>query len=278
MFASMVAAETAYREQVALNQSLSTKFDELGSKIDALTSVMTQLVSKLDALAPAPTNPRLAENTTFSPPAEEKPEQSELLPVLPFPSGDARNYDTSRSPAPPTGLRELPLPRSCSDSAVGPQRPINPRNHPVLRPLQLPKIVSDSTMDDFPKRDRKSITAQRVSIFGPPRRFILCSEPETSNIVPLESQALPAPSTKIDKLSSNLCHKPPDVHEDEGYFSDSEHVPTLRGGKASSKFSLSRGKPIVSSIPYQFLPRAKNLQRLNFKSRRKQRQDLFRNV
>ena len=51
MFASMVAAETAYREQVALNQSLSTKFDELGSKIDALTSVMTQLVTKIDALS-----------------------------------------------------------------------------------------------------------------------------------------------------------------------------------------------------------------------------------
>lgn len=98
-FASMAAAENAYREQVTLNQSLSTKFDELGSKIDALTNVLTQLVSKIDILG---TN---APPTETPPSIEPRRDQSEL-PVLPFRSGDARNYEprTVRSPTPPTGL------------------------------------------------------------------------------------------------------------------------------------------------------------------------------
>jgi hypothetical protein len=43
MFYTISAAEAAYKEQVALNQSLSTKTDDLGSKIEALTIAMTKM-------------------------------------------------------------------------------------------------------------------------------------------------------------------------------------------------------------------------------------------
>jgi len=267
----MVAAETAYREQVALNQSLSTKFDELGSKIDALTSVMTQLVTKIDALAPSPS--RVTKNTTPSPPskidalAPSTPHPTENItpsPSIPidarhaqlpsFQSSDAHNYENSRSPSRPTAEPKLEQPEIVKPG-------------PALRPLQLPKIVSDSTMDDIPKRDRKSITAQRLSIFGPPRYLIMCPEPVTLKVVPLSSEreTIHVFPESIQKQS-----------DDEGYFSDSEHVPNLAAGKASVKFS-SRKTPVLSSIPCRFLPRAKNLQCRNFKSRRKRSRQFVNN-
>lgn len=149
IFQSMIAAETAYREQVALNETLGAKIDNLGAtlggKLDTMTSLLERLLNKLgDSTTTQTTPPPFDENVRI--PVEPfKRERS-----LPFPSGDARNYEsvigssqnTQHTPPPPLssfsgGLRELQLPRS--QSGIAGDKPLQHSPRRPIRPPQVPE-------------------------------------------------------------------------------------------------------------------------------------------